>query len=116
MCSSPGADPGRDLQLSELRTVLTSHAGEVERLKNQYIEETKKVSELEAKLQEERRGRRKLALLRRRGSSFPTHLKPCLPMPSRATTGLSGTGANNSGEISGPCQGRSRGQTKAVDN
>ena len=55
---------GRDLQLSELRTVLTSHAGEVERLKNQYIEETKKVSELEAKLQEERRGTAgKLALL-----------------------------------------------------
>ncbi len=55
---------GRDLQLGELRAVLTSHAGEVERLKNQYIEEAKKVSELEAKLQEERRGTAgKLALL-----------------------------------------------------
>ncbi len=55
---------GRDLQLAELRAVLTNHAGEVERLKIQYIEETKKVSELEAKLQEERRGAAgKLALL-----------------------------------------------------
>ena len=33
---------GRDLQLSELRAVLANHAGEIERLKNQYIEGDKK--------------------------------------------------------------------------
>lgn len=55
---------GKDLQLVEMRTTITSLANEVERLNNQYIGETKKVSELNAKLQEERRGAaEKLALL-----------------------------------------------------